>query len=75
MSIKAAHLEAVSNNKTEAFLAAQRRFFARRDKSSHIYSDNGINFIGTTEQVDKHYATAIKNNSELPKILGEDKIQ
>lgn len=45
-STKAVHLEAVSDLSTEAFLAAFRRFLARRGRCSHIYSDAGTNFIG-----------------------------
>lgn len=53
---KAIHLELVSNLTTESFIACLRRFVSRRSKPSHIYSDNGTNFVG--------------GNSEL-KILGD----
>ncbi|XP_071575678.1 uncharacterized protein [Temnothorax nylanderi] len=43
---KAVHLEVVSDYTTEAFLAAFRRFTARRGLCSDIYSDCGTNFIG-----------------------------
>ncbi|XP_024867312.1 uncharacterized protein LOC112451722 [Temnothorax curvispinosus] len=43
---KAVHLEVVSDYTTEAFLAALRRFTARRGLCSDIYSDCGTNFIG-----------------------------
>ncbi|XP_071580189.1 uncharacterized protein [Temnothorax nylanderi] len=43
---KAVHLEVVSDYTTEAFLAALRRFTARRGLYSDIYSDCGTNFIG-----------------------------
>ena len=43
---KAAHLEVVSDMTTEAFLAALRRFIARRGRPRAIHSDNGSNFIG-----------------------------
>jgi len=42
MSIKAVHLEVVSNLTTDGFIAALRRFIARRGFPEHIYSDNGI---------------------------------
>ncbi|XP_075151709.1 uncharacterized protein LOC142225767 [Haematobia irritans] len=60
--------------KQEAFLAALRRFFARRGKSHHMYSDNGTHFLGAARRLDKEFATAIRNNSEVVKILAEDKI-
>ncbi|XP_033212462.1 uncharacterized protein LOC117170053 [Belonocnema kinseyi] len=44
--VKAVHLEVVSDMTTEGFLAALRRFTARRERPSVIYSDNRSNFIG-----------------------------
>ena len=46
MSVKAIHLELVSNLSTECFLACLRRFVARRGKPSSIWSDHGTNFVG-----------------------------
>ncbi|XP_055918520.1 uncharacterized protein LOC129950616 [Eupeodes corollae] len=46
MATKALHLEVVSDLSKDAFLAALRRFIARRGKCSIIYSDNGTNFQG-----------------------------
>jgi hypothetical protein len=45
-STKAVHMELVSDLTTNSFIAALKRFFARRGKSSKIYSDNGTNFVG-----------------------------
>ncbi|XP_043492375.1 uncharacterized protein LOC122517844 [Polistes fuscatus] len=45
-STKAVHLELASDLTTETFLAALRRFMARRGKSSDIYSNNATNFVG-----------------------------
>lgn len=42
---KAVHLELVTDLTKEAFIAALRRFVARRGKSSQIYSDNGKSFV------------------------------
>lgn len=43
---KAVHLELVSDLSTEAFVAAFRRFIARRGSCIRIFSDRGTNFIG-----------------------------
>jgi len=43
---KAIHIEIVTSLTTEAFLAALRRFIARRGKPWTIHSDNGTNFHG-----------------------------
>lgn len=72
MASKAVHLEAVSELSTEAFMAALRRFFARRGKSAHIYSDNGTNFVGAAKKIEKEYAEAIKNNSAIAGILADE---
>ncbi|XP_055932043.1 uncharacterized protein LOC129962322 [Argiope bruennichi] len=44
---RAVHLELVSSMSTEAFLAALRRFIARRGHPTDILLDNGSNFIGS----------------------------
>ncbi|XP_058449212.1 uncharacterized protein LOC131429180 [Malaya genurostris] len=43
---KAVHLELVCNLSTDAFIAALRRFIARRGLPQQIQSDNGTNFKG-----------------------------
>ena len=45
-STRAIHLELVSDLTKEAFIAALKRFIARRGKPSDIYCDNGRNFVG-----------------------------
>lgn len=51
MSTKAIHLEVVSDLTTECFLAALRRFFARRGKSAKLFSDNGTTFLGADREI------------------------
>ena len=48
LSVKAVHLEPVSDLTTDAFIAALRRFTSRRGKPSLILSDHGTNFVGAT---------------------------
>ena len=52
---KAVHLEVVSDQKTEAFLAALDRFVARRGLPLHLYSDNGSNYTGAKNQLAQFY--------------------
>ncbi|XP_055859209.1 uncharacterized protein LOC129921419 [Episyrphus balteatus] len=59
LATKAIHLEVVSDLTTQAFLAAFRRFTARRGSCQHVYSDCGTNFVGA--------------NNELAKMLNEAK--
>ncbi|GAB0086615.1 hypothetical protein DMENIID0001_007120 [Sergentomyia squamirostris] len=51
MSVKAVHLELVTALSTEAFVAALRRFVARRGIPAHMYSDNGTNFVGADAEL------------------------
>lgn len=50
-TVKAVHLEVVSDLTTEAFLAAFRRFIARRGMCTDVYSDNGTIFVGANNEL------------------------
>ena len=51
LTVKAVHLELVSDLTTEAFLAALRRFVARRGMPSLLWSDHGSNFVGAVPEL------------------------
>ena len=51
MSVKAVHLELVSDLTSEAFIACLRRFISRRGKPSLIWSDHGTNFVGAAREI------------------------
>ncbi|XP_060864286.1 uncharacterized protein LOC132940572 [Metopolophium dirhodum] len=51
MTIKAVHIEVVSDLSTNTFLAALQRFVARRGTPSNIYTDCGTNFKGADQKI------------------------
>jgi len=55
LSVKALHLEIVSDLTSEGFIAALRRFASRRGLPEHIYSDNGSNFVGANNKLKELY--------------------
>lgn len=61
---KAVHLELVSDLSTDAFLAAFKRFISRRGKPTHVYSDNGTNFVGAYNEL-KQLFELVKTNHEI----------
>ncbi|XP_055605504.1 uncharacterized protein LOC129753684 [Uranotaenia lowii] len=50
-STRAVHLELVSSLTSAAFIAALRRFFGQRGRSSVIYCDNATNFTGASHEI------------------------
>ncbi|GFT40561.1 integrase catalytic domain-containing protein [Trichonephila clavipes] len=60
------HLELVTSMSTEAFMQALRGFFARRGRSSIMYTDNGTNFVGTSRAL---------NTLNWPEIVAKCAIQ
>lgn len=51
LTVKAVHLETVSELSTIAFLETLQRFIARRGIPSTMYSDNGKNFVGANNKL------------------------
>ena len=55
LSVKAVHIEAVSDLTSDAFIACLRRFVARRGKPTLLWSDHGSNFIGAKRILQELY--------------------
>ena len=53
LSVKAVHLEAVTDLTTSTFIATLRRFITRRGIPSTMWSDNGTNFVGAAKELNK----------------------
>lgn len=64
MATKAVHIEVVSSLTSEAFIAALKRFVARRGLCSDIYSDCGSNFVGGKAILDNDLKKAITSWTE-----------
>lgn len=73
MATRAIHLEAVESLDTSAFLQAFFRFADRRGKPSHMFSDNGTNFIAGN----KALSDGIRNwnQHQINKTLAQNQIQ
>lgn len=59
---------------SNAFLAAVRRFIARRGKPKTIFSDNGTNFVGANRQITELYKLLVQNKDHLNGIFAIEKI-
>ena len=55
LTYKAVHLEVVSDLTTLAFQASLQRFISRRNCPRHLYSDNGSNFVGAKNELNRLY--------------------
>lgn len=66
---RAIHLELTTSLSTEAFIQVLRRFIVRRGKPSIIYSDNGTNFVGTRNLLQKIDWGEIKRFGTSQKIV------
>lgn len=49
------HLELVGDLTADAFIAALQRFVSRRGKCAKLFSDNGLNFVGSKNKLREMY--------------------
>ncbi|CAH2109138.1 unnamed protein product [Euphydryas editha] len=70
---KAIHLEVVSDLTSSAFIAAFKRFTARRGHCKDMWSDCGTNFIGASRELDVVFKNAKSHVvSEISELLAND---
>lgn len=76
LTIKAIHIELISDLSTDAFLAGLKRFVARRGFPQEIWSDNGTNFQGAKNEMPRLLEQAMcKETESIIKTLANDHIQ
>ncbi|XP_043287492.1 uncharacterized protein [Venturia canescens] len=77
LSVKAVHLELVSDLTTEGFIAALKRFTARRGLCKNIYSDNGTTFVGANNEFKEimQLLRSAEHNTTVSNQLSEQGIQ
>ncbi|KAL4104092.1 hypothetical protein QTP88_019405 [Uroleucon formosanum] len=71
---RAMHLELVSDLTTNAFMTALFRFMARRGHCSHIYNDNGTNFVGAEKEL-RPYFKVLSGKRSIQEMVSNHGIQ
>ena len=71
LTTRAIHLELVTDYSTQGFLAAFKRFSARRGLPAELYSDNGTNFQGADRELTRAFK-ALSKDVDLQSHLATD---
>lgn len=73
---KAIHIELASDLSTNEFVAAMRRFVARRGMPLNIYSDNGGNFVGANSELQefRKFLLDSRNQAEIIEAISKDNV-
>lgn len=74
LTVKAIHLELVSDYSSAAFIAAYQRFVSRRGVPSAMYSDNGTTFHGADREMKTEYFKAIHDPNFI-NTVATDKVE
>nr|XP_042913273.1 uncharacterized protein LOC122273263 [Parasteatoda tepidariorum] len=74
MATKAVHIEFVSDLTSEVLIATLKRFFARRGRSSIIFSDNATNFTGASAELKRLYKL-MYNSEDVSNMLSSEGIR
>ncbi|GFW30818.1 integrase catalytic domain-containing protein [Trichonephila clavipes] len=72
---KAVHIELVSDLTSQAFMAALKRFMARRGKCAKLFSDNGKNFVGASNEIKKLLEIVRKPDEKIANYLAAEGIE
>ncbi|BET03158.1 Pao retrotransposon peptidase [Nesidiocoris tenuis] len=70
LTVKAIHIELVSDLTTECFLAAFKRFLCRRGPCEELRSDGGLTFVGARRKLNE-LETLISSSSFAENVGGE----
>ncbi|GFW26466.1 integrase catalytic domain-containing protein [Trichonephila clavipes] len=73
--LKTVHIELVSDLTSQAFIAALKRFMARRGKCAKLFSDNGKNFVGASDEIKKLLEIVRKPDEKLANYLEAEEIE
>ncbi|XP_070527748.1 uncharacterized protein [Cardiocondyla obscurior] len=76
-TVKAIHLELVSDLTSDAFLGAFKRFISRRGRPECVYSDNGTTFVGANKQIKEMYefVRSDKTQADVKHFLSNKEIK
>ncbi|XP_015120742.1 uncharacterized protein LOC107043673 [Diachasma alloeum] len=72
MTTSAVHIEVVSDYAADGFIAAYRRFVARRGLCKNLFSECGTNFLGADKEFKKLFSMVSKESNKLAQLLLSD---
>ena len=75
MTVRCVHLDVVESCETDAFIMALRRFTSRRGCPQNMYSDNGTNFKGATNELTEFVTKLKKEEEKIVDYLSGHKIR